>query len=184
MGPLCIFCRIINNFYIKIGIFLVKNASKIVFFYQKWTFFSQKFSGSRSRSRKIFGRDPDLDPDPEISSIPKMVFEIGRDPGPDPDPDRDPGFRSRNRDPVRALGGIYVFMPFWVVLVWIFLGFRIFAPLNTCDISTNFCRSVHDFCRSVHELLSRCPRFWWYFCRPVHELLERCPRHIPRCPRI
>ena len=32
-----------------------------------------------------------------------MVFGIGRDPGPDPDPGRDPGFRSRNRDPVRAL---------------------------------------------------------------------------------
>ena len=101
MGPLCIFCRITNNFYIKIGIFLVKNASKIAFFDQKWTFFSQKFSGSRSR--KIFGRDPDLDP--EISSIPKMVFGIGRDPG--PDPGRDPGFRSRNRDPVRALSGMY-----------------------------------------------------------------------------
>ena len=34
-----------------------------------------------------------------------MVFGIGRDPGPGPDPGRDPGFRSRNRDPVRALGG-------------------------------------------------------------------------------
>ena len=30
-----------------------------------------------------------------------MAFGIGRDPG--PDPGRDPGFRSRNRDPVRAL---------------------------------------------------------------------------------
>ena len=40
-----------------------------------------------------------------------MVFGIGRDPGPDPDPGRDPGFRSRNRDPVRALllNNVFVF---------------------------------------------------------------------------